>query len=130
MHPLSNERLVNEVKKMLNIIDSKRICLAPYLNKNMIFIGEVVSITEQVSNSGSAKNAGHVTRICISDITCKGHDDVRIGHVNVFVKTNLFRNKYKNKICLGKSVQFQGVVNLYGPHRDRYGVNNPVFIGV
>lgn len=130
MNPLNNSVWCNEVKKLLNAVDSKRICLAPYLNKNMVFMGEVVSIADQINNTGSAKDAGHTTRICISEVTCKGHDDVRVGHVNVFVKTNLFKNKYKNKITLGSIVQFQGIVRLYGLHKDRYGISNPVFVGV
>lgn len=128
MHPLSNELWVEEIRKLLNMVDTKRICLAPYINKNLIFVGEVVSITEQVSNNGKANDAGHVTRICVVEVTCKQHDDIRIGHVNVFVKTQIFRSKYKQKVKLGNSVQFQGVVKLYGIHKDRYGINNPVFV--
>lgn len=128
MHPLGNEVWVEEVRKMLNMVDSRRICLAPYINKTLTFTGEVVSVADQLSSSNKASEAGHVTRICVSEVSCKGHDDIRIGHVNVFVKTHIFKSKYKHKVKLGDSVQFQGTVKLYGPHKDRYGVNNPVFV--
>lgn len=123
MHPLSNELWVAEVRKLLNMADQRRICLAPYYGKVLNFNGEVVGITEQFNNSG-----GRTYRITITEVTSTLYEDIRLGHINLFVKASVYYKKYKGRIVLGDNINFRAKVERYGTSNDRYGLREPEFV--
>lgn len=125
--PLRNETWVKEVRKLLSMADSKRTCLAPYLNRVLLFNGEIVSIAERIPTDSVGHRYGKTIQITIAEIISKHYEDIRIGHVNVFMKPQEFE-KVKRHLAVGKYVSFNARVELYGQFRDRYGLKKPEFV--
>lgn len=122
VHPLSNERWVNEVKRLLSAVDNKRICLQPYVNQKLTFTGVVSSIGIHASGDNHK-----TTRVCVSDVICAAYSDIHLGHVNLFISPYVFARKY-SKLDINQKVKFSGVVHCYGPYKDRYGIKDASFL--